>query len=175
MRVGDLVEYESARWLVILLNPQTRMGALLSATGRKHEVPDTLDADEPETLRVVANPAGQWPMIAGPTKRGTGPVVQVVVPPDVWHRHGRELTPWQDWLQADPMREGGTLFFSPEAGIARGDVLLLTYRNGQKGRLTVPFNYGTVAQRKQAAAPKYAPREEMTRYNRPSVIDGDDD
>lgn len=162
MKTGDLVQFDGARCFLLRMDPQTRMAALVYPDGRKVEVPDTLDVDDPVRLQVVANPSSEWPMVACPTKRGAGPVIRVTVPP-----RNRELRQWVDWMPADPLRAGGTIFFNPALRLSGGDLLLATHRSGFVSRITVPLKFGTVAQRVAAVpAPRFEPQPERTRFNR---------
>lgn len=173
MKAGDLVQLDGGRCLVLRLNAQTRMASLVTQDGRKIEIPDTLDVDSPDRMQILVHPPTEWAMIAAPTKRGTGPVVRVVVPPRP--RSGiRELAPWIEWIAADPVREGGPLYFSPTVGLGKGDTLIATFRSGYVARITVPMKYGTVADRKSKTVTTFEPQPERTRFNRDDLdIRGD--
>lgn len=164
MIVGDLVAHQGERWVVVRIDAHVRMALLVNQAVRRLEVPDTLDKDEPESLQVIANPPATWPLVAFPTKRLTGPVTKIAIPNAAARE--RDLETWVDWVPADPVREGGTIYFNPELRLRHGEVLIATFKNGMRGRITIPRNFGTVAQRAAAAAPKYAPSEERDRFNR---------
>jgi hypothetical protein len=173
MNVGDLAIYEGDRWITIRVNSETRMALLINQAGRRVEVPDTIEEDTPDALEVVANPAANWPLVAFPTKRGTGPILSISMPGPV---QSTDLATWADWVPADPVREGGALYFNPELRLRPGEVLLATFKNGSKGRITIPRSFGTVQQRivaSQTAPAKMLPPEERTRFNRGDVL-GDD-
>jgi hypothetical protein len=178
MRPGDLIDYEGARYYVLRLDSGTRLAILLGRDGGMREVPDTLDQDEPETCKLFAHPP-DWPMVACPSKKlTTGPLIKVAVPAGLASR-GRELRPWEDWMQADPLRAGGPLFFNPALGLRPGEVLIGTFRNGSLGRITIPNGFGTVAERvarAQAPGPEAKPLPQpVSRFTREADdIVGDD-
>lgn len=176
MRVGDLVLYqEGVRWVVVRIDSETRMALLVNQEGHRVEVPDTIDRDTPEAIQIVANPPSEWPMIAFPTKRGTGPIMQITLPGNVGRQ---ELVAWGDWVPADPVREGGALYFSPDLNFRQGMVLIAHFRNGSKSRITIPRSFGTVAKRvASAAAPKvvHETPEERTRFNRNVMREEEED
>jgi len=169
MRVGDLVEHEGRRWVVLSYDRVLRLNMLLDQAGVRKEVPD-----ESPDAQVIANPTLEWPTLTAAIKSGAGPFVKLVVPglpggstPE------RVLVPWVDWVQSDPGRDGGSLFINPTARLNPGMTLIATHRNGALVRVSVPRNYGTVAQRRarvEAQAPP--PPEIVTRFNR--ILDDDE-
>lgn len=162
MIVGDLVEHEGRRWMVLRYDPAIRIGYLLSSEGTRKEAPE-------EDCRVVVNPVKSWPTLAAPTKSGAGPFVKLMVP-GLPGRQDFVLEPWIDWIQSDPAREGGSLFVSPESRLLPGVVLIATHRNGALVRLKVPRTFGTVEQ-KQAAATRVPP-EPANRFSH--ILDDDE-
>lgn len=172
MKVLDLLAYQTRRWLVLRVDSATRLALLVNAQGTRVEVPDSLDTDSPAEAQVVANPAAEWPLVAFPTKRGTGPITVITLPGPV---RNRDLEAWVDWVPADPVREGGALYFNSELNLRQGEVLLATFRNGTKGRITIPRSFGTVAQRQAPITQTFQPPEERTRFNRDRDVFGEDD
>jgi len=174
MIAGDLVLYLSERWLVVRVDEDFHTALLVNQAGRRVEVADALEEEMPEALQVVANPASQWPLVALPTKRLTGPVVTITIPnPTV---RDRVLEAWVEWVPADPVREGGTLYFHPDLRLRQGVVLVATFKSGVKSRITIPKNFGTVSQRKtQSNVPKFLAPEEKNRFNRDRDVLGEDD
>lgn len=177
MRAGDLVAYLDERWIAVRVDDELRVALLVNQAGRRVEVADSMETDEPEVLQVVAHPPTAWPFVALPTRRLTGPVVTVTIPNP--RTRDRDLNTWVDWVPSDPLREGGTMYFNPSLRLRQGEVLLATFRNGTTGRITIPRSFGTVAQRGAAksAPPKYVAPEERTRFNRDVVMrdNGEDD
>lgn len=173
MQAGDLVRFEEGLWLVLRTDANTRLALMISQSGTRAEVPDDLDAREEgadDRASVVANPAKQWPMIAFPTKRGTGPLMSIAIPNQI---RARELKPWEEWIPSDPTREGGVLHFHPDLGLRHGQMLIGTFRNGTKTRIVIPKNFGTVAQRQVPVTQKFTAVEESTRFNRDLFEDDD--
>lgn len=166
MNAQDLVEYQGKPWLVTRVQEDFGVVNLTCVDGSRAEVPDDLDQTKPEELKVVAHPPSQWPMIAVPSKPGYGPFISVEVPGVTTLT---ALIPWKDWVPADPVREGGTLFFNPELRLRPGQVLVATFKNGKKARLTITKSFLTVGQRVSASIQKNAPPvpvEERNRFNR---------
>lgn len=165
MRIGDLIEYEGSRWVIVSYDKLVRVGLALDAAGARREV-----ADDAEGLVVVGNPASDWPTIMAPLKLGAGPFVKLSQP-GLPGQPERVLEPWTQWIQSDPVRDGGSLFIHPSVRLLNGEVLLAQHRNGTVVRLLVPRNFGTVAQR-QARVVKPVPPEPMNRFNH--ILDDDE-
>jgi len=164
MKVGDLVEHEGQRWLVIKYDREVRVVQAVNASGTRKEL-----ADDSPDCQVIVNVPESWPTLAAPTKSGAGPFVRLVIPA-LPGREDRVLEPWVSWIQADPIREGGSVFISPAAGLLPGVVLIATHRNGALTRIQVPRTYATMAQ-KQAAAAR-PPVEPHNRFRH--ILDDDD-
>lgn len=166
MKVGDLVIYQNTRWSTIRVDDDTRMALLVNQEGGRIEVPDTIDEDTPDAIQVLANPPTEWPMVAFPTKRGTGPIVEITLPGPT---QNHLLVTWGDWVPSDPVREGGSLYFNPDLNFRQGEILIAKFRNGTRGRITISRNFGTVAKRVAAATAPKVPHEvpeERNRFNR---------
>lgn len=166
MRPGDLVEHEGARWVVLGYDQELRLNLLLSQAGVRKEVPD-----EASETQVIANPTLEWPTLTAAIKHGAGPFVKLAVP-GLPGNPERVLAPWVDWVQSNPGRDGGSLFVSPAARLTPGMTLIAVHRNGALTRVSVPRNYGTVAQRRARVAVQTSP-EPGNRFNR--ILDDEDE
>jgi hypothetical protein len=169
MKLGDLVEHEGKRWVVLSYDRVLRLNLLLDQAGIRKEVPD-----EAPDATVIANPTLEWPTLTAAIKPGAGPFVKLAVP-GLPGNQERVLTPWVDWVQSNPGRDGGSLFVNPAARLNPGMVLIATHRNGALVRVSVPRNYGTVAQRRARAAIQNPPppTEPVNRFNR--ILDDEDE
>jgi hypothetical protein len=74
--------------------------------GLVEEIPDQLEISAPGKVKILCNPAKSWHVLSAPIKPNSGPFVQLVVPSPLLRKE-RVLTPWLDWIQSDPFREGG--------------------------------------------------------------------
>lgn len=167
MKIGDLVEHEGRRWAVINFDQTVRVGLVVDAQGTRKELPD----DEPG-CQVIAHPPESWLVLSAPVKSRAGPFVKLAIP-DLPGRPERVLEPWVDWIQSDPVRDGGSLFIHPDVRLLPGVVLIAAHRSGALVRIQVPRTYGTVAQRQAAQATAARPPPEPV--NRFSHILDDDD
>jgi len=166
MRVGDLVEQDGRRWLVINFDRTVKVGLVVDGSGSRKELAD-------DACEVIANLPESWPTLAAPTRNGGGPFVKLVVP-GILGRPETVLEPWVDWVQSDPLRDGGSLFIRPEVRLLPGVVLIATHRSGVSVRVTVPRTYGTVAQKQAAQAAAAArPPEPRNRFNH--ILDEDEE
>lgn len=145
MKLGDLVTYQKARWLIIKYDPQVQAGTGLRDNRTQMEIPD-----DAKGLKIECNPAEDWNLLSLPTRDGY--IQNVFIP-----RIGREnisLKPWEEWLQSDPTRKGGSILIHPDVKLSFGDRLTYSIVNGQKMShfaATIPRFWGTSAQRQKAA------------------------
>jgi hypothetical protein len=161
MKVGDLLEYETRRWLVRKVEKRQHVAVIEGESGVR-TIPDDFESQKDSGCTYIANPVSDWPTIAVPIRRGSGPILSFEQPrlnrrTLVFHR-------WIDWVPADPGQEGGSVFFNPDLHLKIGDFLLAKHKSGAVNRVTVPVAFGTVNQRKARLAPK-------TRTDSPTVYD----
>lgn len=170
MKVGDIIDYEGARWFVSRINREARVAVLFGRDGLRREVPDTMDVDFDE-FKVVANPASEWRLLVIPVRSNAQGIESLRLLPDANRKTPVELQPWVDWIGSDPFRPGGSLLFRADGPVRSGDVLLVTFRNHSTARVNVPRTFGTLEERRSRAVPVTVPRE-SSRYDR-IILDDD--
>jgi len=164
---GDLVEYEGTFWIVLAVDARrTRLATLLRADGQTQEVPHDLE----DGLVVHSNPPTEWPFVTVPEKPRWGKVTSVSM---VSRTAGLSpLAPFADYLFADPLRSGGSLFLNPRLKLRTGDILQAAFEKpGYVVNVAIPANFGTVAIR-QARAVAKKPVGPASMYDR--LISDDD-
>lgn len=163
IQIGDLVEYQNERWLVGQRNTGVRTVTLRKLDGTSTEV-----ANDDPTARVVANLPTAWPFIT--VARKNAPIDQVTIT-----RGGRTsaLTPMVAWVPADPLHNGGVLYFHPRLNLRHGEVLVARHANGAMTRINVTPSYGTVQRKLAIDVLKRDPPPPETRYDR--LLQDDDD
>lgn len=166
IQVGDLVEYQECRWLVTQRHDEVRTVILRQLDGKSVEV-----ANDDPACKVISNLPSRWPFIALP-KKGS-PIDRITVA-----RGSRvmELQPMKAWVPADPLHNGGVVYFHPKLQLRPGEVLVARHKDGTATRVNVTKTFGTV-QRKldlfDAKSPSSAQEEQSaTRYD---LLLGDDD
>lgn len=164
MQVGDLIELESKRWIVVSFDRTSQVGLVVDQDGTRREL-----ANDMEGLNIVANPSKEWPLLVGPTRPGAGPFVKLSVP-SLPGRPNRVLEPWSLWIQSDPVRDGGGIFIHPSVRLLTGDVLLAEHKSGTIVRIQVPRTFATTAQR--VARATRPPPEPINRFSR--MLDDDE-
>lgn len=164
MEVGDLLELDGLRWLVVSFDNSTKLSLSVTIQGTRREIPD-----DQEGMVIVANPSKAWNLLIAPIKAGAGPFAKLVIP-GFMGRPERVLTPWVDWIQGDPTREGGSIFVHPSISLRNGDVLVATHRSGSLLRIQIPRTFGTIAQRKARLAKP--PPEPVNRFTH--ILDDDE-
>ncbi len=140
VKIGDIVLYQEARWKVASHSPTFRTCQLVRFDGTKVEV-----ADDEKDLRVLFNPAQDWPFVAGPVHSRAGPLVSV-------SRGAMSLGPLVDWVPSDFLRPGGSIFFNPELRLRQGEILVGIHRDGTRSRISITQAFGTVQRRKHRVA-----------------------
>lgn len=162
MKVGDIVQFDGQFWRVETHDRMARVCKLRSWEGTLEEVPDNLEDTEayPDLgpLSIHASPSDDWPFVAAPQRSGAGAVVEVI-----WN--SEPLRPMEDWVPSSRLRQGGSLFFNPELGLRRGDVLLAVHKSGRRTRVDITGGFGTIKRRK---AGRVAPRPR--RANRAAAL-----
>ncbi len=157
LKPGDLVDMDG-RWLVRQVLKRARVVRLLGI-GPDGVLPSDLeipaDSDDTGKCQVVANVIDSWPMIAAPTRRSAGPFRILHRPLGMTRQ--TPLLVLVDWVPADPLREGGPLFFNPSLKLRPGEVLAATHKNGAVSRINVPLSFGTIEKRVAVADAKRAP------------------
>lgn len=170
MKVGDIVLYNETRWKVLSHSVSFRTCQLASLAGTKSEVPDDLETGEDPPLRVLSNPAEQWPFVICSATRG-GPVKGVT-------RGDVGLSPMEDWVPSDFVRPSGAIFFNPRLRLRVGEILTAVHAEGLRTRLTVTKTFGTLARRQVRAKEPVrvqGPRSSIDRLLGPSILDEDED
>lgn len=164
IQIGDLVEYQGARWFVSQRHSGVRTVVLRQLDGNSQEIPN----DDPEA-KVIGNLPTQWPFIAVPKK--TSPLVEITVA-----RSGRTFTlePMKAWVPADPLHNGGVLYFHPKIALRPGEVLVARHANGAVTRVNVTKSFGTVQRRMALTESKKPPPAPQTRYDH-LMADEDED
>jgi len=152
MKAGDLIEQKDGRWRVLRLVRETRLAILMNSEGKKKEIPDDLDKTDPAECKFIVNPATSWHALAAPIRKNAGPVVKLLVPR--MYGDPYPLTEGEQWVAADPTREGGSIFLNPAASLRPGDIVLVEHKNGSRSRVTLTKSLGTVAQKQARLAPK---------------------
>lgn len=170
MKIGDIVLYQETRWKVVSHSSEFRTCQLVAFNGSKVEVPDDHDAGETAEVRVIYNPAEQWPFLVCGATRG-GPLTSVT-------RANMGLRPMEDWVPSDFLRPNGAIFFNPQLRLRVGEILSGVHLDGTRSRLTVTRAFGTVARRKvQAQDPVkvQGPLSSIDRLLGSSILDEDED
>jgi len=174
LKVGDLVIWSGARWLVKSIERQTKSAVLSPPdnhpTQRPEVVAMNLDVTSPKACVVVGNPLTDWPFVVAKPKRTLGRLVSVLRP-----TRDREvlLQPLIDWVIQDTRQIGGSIFLNPALRLRIGEVLVAVY---EKGRMNIDIhrNFGTTRERVARATPPpdLGPR---TSYDRLLESDFDDE
>lgn len=154
IQIGDLVEYRDARWLVSQRHPGVRTVVLRQINGTSEEIPN----DTPE-CKVIANLPTQWPYITIPKKTSQITSITIV------REKVLELAPMKAWVPADPLHNGGVLYFHPNLRLRQGEVLVARHANGGVTRINVTKSYGTAQQKMEARESRRPAPEPQTRYD----------
>lgn len=168
MRPGDLLLKDGLHWIVRSVDRRSRLATILNEDLKVDWIPLDLDRKQPDACRVICNPAEQWPFVAISAKSVRGKLVSL----SRSSLSGQTpLTPWHDWMSADPMRlGGGPVFLNPALNLRPSETLIATFENKSAVRVTVPLTFGTVAQRKARLEAK--PKVEKTTFDR--LLDDED-
>ena len=161
MKRGDLVEYEGSYWLVQSYDARrTRVALLLKADGTTLEVPHDLE----DGLQILGNPPTEWPFATMPERPRWGKITSISV---VSRTAGlMPLAPFADYMFADPLRSGGSLFLRPGLKLQTGNILQAAFEKpGYVANVALTPAFGTVAAR-QARAEAKKPEGPPTVYDR---------
>lgn len=140
MDVGDLIELESERWMVESRNPLSKTVKLSRGVlGESKEI-----AEDDASVKVVANPAKDWPFIPGNTKPRHGRIKAVLI---TRQKITYELEFLIDWVPSNFHRPGGPVFFRPELKLRIGEVLIAVHADDVRTRMAVTRSFATVAAR----------------------------
>lgn len=144
IQVGDLVEFQDARWFVSQRHDGVRTVILRQLDGKSTEIPN----DDPG-CKVIGNLPTQWPFIALPKKSSQIDRITVA-------REGRnlELHAMKAWVPADPLHNGGVVYFHPKLRLRPGEVLVAHHQDGTSTRINVTKSYGTVQRKLDMAEAK---------------------
>lgn len=164
LQIGDLVEYMSSRWLVSQQHRGVRTVVLRQLDGKAQEV-----ANDDSACKVIANLPTQWPFITIPKK--SSPIASITVARGV---RVFSLKPMEAWVPADPLHNGGVLYFNPRLNLRQGEVLVARHANGALTRVNVTASYGTAQRKLLIDEAKRAPEAPQTRYDH-LLMDEDDD
>jgi hypothetical protein len=170
MKVGDIVLYNDARWKVYGHSTSFRTCQIADFAGAKLEVPDDLEAGENPPLKVLYNPAEQWPFVICSSTRG-GPIRGIT-------RGDMGLSPMEDWVPSDFLRSNGAIFFNPRLRLRVGEILTAVHQEGLRTRLTVTKSFGTIKRRKTRALDPVKVRGPLSATDRllnHSILDEDED
>lgn len=156
--VSDLVIFKGHISLVTKVDLYLQLATLVDPVGAKVEAPL-------EEVQVQAHPSTDWYLIMVPIKPKAGRVVGIKIPslrgaPTV-------LTPWYDWVPADPIRAGGSIYLRDR--YPAGTTFLVTHESGVVSKV-VAKKLLTVGEMVAKANPtKEAPK---SRYDR--LLEDDD-
>lgn len=153
MELGDLVEYGSERWIVASRNALAR--TVLLSRGPGQPTPEVA-SDDP-SVKVITNPATNWPFLPCQFKPKHGAVKQIFIT-----RGGQtfELELLIDWVPSNFQRPGGPIFFNPDLNLRNGQVLVAVHTDESRSRLSVTRAFGSVQTRQTRQIVKVAQREE---------------
>lgn len=164
MKRGDLVSFQGRHWLVTMHDPRRlRIAQLLAPDGTALEVAHDLDKTDP-TFQVLSNPSTDWPFVSVAEKPRWGPIRQVS---RIVNRQLVPLIPVTDWVLAEPLRCGGSLFLNPALGLKTGDILQVQFdKPGYASNVSISPTFGTVARRKAMAETPKVKKGPATSYDR---------
>lgn len=163
--------FRGRTWLVHTYDPRIlRVAQLVAEDGTPLEVSYTQDKTDP-TFVVLANPSADWPFQTLPEKPRWGKIMQVGLIQD-----GAlvPLVPFLQWIVAEPLRSGGSLFLAPTLNLKAGDVLQVQHEKGTRN-VTISPSFGTVQHRQKMAATVKVPKRPQTGYDRLLQNEGDFD
>ena len=164
IQVGDLVEYQGSRWLASQQHRSVRTVILRQLGGIAQEV-----ANDDPLCKVVAHLPTQWPFITVPKKTSAIEALTVTR-----NQQTFSLKTMHAWAPADPLHNGGVIYFNPKINLRQGEVLVARHRNGTLTRVNVTASYGT-AQRKLLIESAKRPEAPQTRYDHLLMaVEGDD-
>lgn len=163
IQVGDLVDFQGARWLVSTRNRSVRTVILRQLDGTATEV-----ADDDSACRVIANLPTAWPFVTIPKK--ASPIEDIHIT-----RQGRTMRvePMVAWAPQDPLHNGGVLYFHPKLNLRTGEVLVARHKNGSLTKISVTPTYGTAQRKIQLGEAKHV-EAPQTRFDR-LLLDEDDE
>jgi len=159
MELGDLIDYEDRRWFIRKVSDATNSATAVSASGELAVIPF-------EAPHQVVAATRAWPFVVAKKS----PFILVIERHHL-RRRSEDLQPLVDWVQPEPGQTNGSVFFNPGLRLKFGDVLIAKLRGGGTVRITIPRNFGTMAQR-LAKAPKKVVKEDRTAFDR--LLEEDD-
>lgn len=161
LQIGDLVEFEGARWLVSQQHRGVRTVILRQLDGKSLEI-----ANDLATCKVIAH-LPNWPFLTLPNK--TSPLTEITI------TRGQKtsvLKPMHAWVPAEPLHNGGCVYFNPKLDLRPGEVLAAKHANGSMTRVNVTKTFGTL-RRKVAIEEAKKPSVPQTRYDHLLMEDDD--
>lgn len=163
IQIGDLVEFEGARWLVSQQHRGVRTVILRQLDGRSLEI-----ANDLATCKVIIHLPTQWPFLTLPEK--SSPLTDFTIT-----RGSKTLVlkPMHAWVPAEPLHNGGVVYFHPKLDLRPGEVLAAKHANGTLTRVNITPSYGTL-RRKLALEESKKPVVPQTRYDHLLMADEDD-
>lgn len=149
--------------------------AIIDGEDGSDTIPDNLDKIKPNACQIIANPPNDWPNATLAQRPKFGRLVGISRPS--LDGATNELRRFYDWVVANPLQPGGSVFFNPFLGLRHGDQLLAVYERG-KSRIEIPRDFLSTAQKiARASAPEAEPRRisvyDRLRHN--TFADTDDD
>lgn len=164
IQIGDLVEFEGARWLVSQQHRGVRTVVLRQLDGRSQEIPNDLPA-----CKVIVHLPSKWPFLKLPEK--SSPITDITIARDA---KTSVLKPMHAWVPAEPLHNGGVIYFHPKLDLRPGEVLAAKHANGQLTRVNITKSYGTL-RRKLDLEESKKPVVPQTRYDHLLMEDEGDD
>jgi len=156
MNVGDLIEWQGKRWLVRKIDQSTETAFVVANDGQDTVVDS--DADKRGECRVVCNPPRDWPFVVL-TRRGRVLDVSRATP-----RGAVPLIRFVDWVKADDLQLGGSVFINPDLRLMYPDRLIVTDAGGPTSSVEIPRNFCSVKD-KPPPRPSRSEREPKSIYD----------
>jgi hypothetical protein len=164
IQIGDLVEFEGVRWLVSHQHRGVRTVILRQLDGASQEI-----ANDHAACKVIAHLPTKWPFLTLPEK--TSPITEITIA-----RESKTLAlkPMHAWVPAEPLHNGGVIYFHPKLDLRTGEVLAAKHANGTLTRVNITKSFGTL-RRKLAIEEAKKPVIPQTRYDHLLMADDSND
>lgn len=161
MKIGDIVQFDNRRWLV-LFNLPGKLCRLRTWDGAETDVPGSADTN-PEMKLTLEASSGDWPFLTAPLRAKDGPIVRATLA-----RNGilRDLEPLVDWAPSSGLRPGGPVFLNPRLQLRVGEVIGAIHQSGRQVRLSVAQGLASVKARQVRLAKERQPVVRKSVYER---------
>lgn len=128
-------------------HPGIRTVVLRQLDGKAIEV-----ANDDSRCRVLANLPTRWPFITLPRKKTR--IERIILT-----RNGNSsaIQPMIGWVPADPLHNGGVIYFHPNLKLRPGEVLVAHHLDGSSTRINVTKTFGTVQRKLDLTEAKQQP------------------